>query len=103
MTSTAWRKYVHGLGPPATGRELRLWGGPTTGTAVPRRRPAVAERRLSSSCTNVLPGILKMLHSHRDTRFRLGSSQKPEVAGGSSVNSTAQVTIAPGRGRTEQA
>jgi O-antigen/teichoic acid export membrane protein len=52
----------------------------------------------------VLPSILTMLGSHRDTRFRLRSGpRESDVAGGASVNSPAPVTVAGGRGRTEQA
>jgi O-antigen/teichoic acid export membrane protein len=67
--------------------------------------PAVAWTAMHSAVAlAVLPSIFKMLGSHRDTRFRLrGSQRKPDVAGGSSVNATAQVAVAHGRGHTEQA
>jgi O-antigen/teichoic acid export membrane protein len=64
--------------------------------------PAVAWTAIHSAVAlAVLPGILKMLRSQQDTRVRLGGSQR--VAGGSSVNSPAQVSVARGRGRTEHA
>jgi O-antigen/teichoic acid export membrane protein len=67
--------------------------------------PAVALLALESAVAlAVLPCILKRIRSDQDARFRLGGSQRePDVAGGSSVNSTEQVTVAPGPGRTEQA
>jgi hypothetical protein len=42
-TGTAWRRYIGGLGRPATARGSRLRGGQTTGTAGPRRLTSLAK------------------------------------------------------------
>jgi O-antigen/teichoic acid export membrane protein len=66
--------------------------------------PAVAWLAIHSAVAlAVLPSIVRMLRSHQHTSGWGSSHREPDLAGDSSVNFAAQVTVARGRGPTQQA